>query len=285
MADGRAPLAPPRASLPPPTTPPAGWYRDPYGYPLVRYFDGRRWTRYTSPLVAPRAPAHPTLPVQAAVGAILVLGVSLLAGRFLLENLVEYEWSIAVYAAINIAVGYGPSVWWLRYASRRWGSGDVRRDLGIVVRWSDLGWGPLVWLGAVFAEVTVAALVTAFHIPLISNTEGLRELDLDRAYVISLLVAALVAAPIVEEAVFRGLILRGLLSRMPAVGAITLQGLIFGAVHFDPQRGWGNVGLALVLGAVGIAFGVAAYLLRRIGPTMIAHAILNGVVLVVVLNR
>ena len=102
---------------------------------------------------------------------------------------------------------------------------------------------------------------------------------------ISLLVTAVVAAPVVEEMVFRGLMLRGLRSRMGAVAAVGLQGVLFGLAHVDPVRGTGNVGLVLVLGAVGVAFGGTAYLLRRIGPTIIAHAIFNGVVMAVVLTR
>ena len=35
---------------------------------------------------------------------------------------------------------------------------------------------------------------------------------------------------------------------------------------------------------VGVAFGVSAYLARRLGPTVIAHAIFNGVVMVIVLS-
>ena len=62
-----------------------------------------------------------------------------------------------------------------------------------------------------------------------------------------------------------------------------MQGVLFGLAHVDPARGAGNIGLVLVLAAVGVAFGGAAYLLRRIGPTIIAHAIFNGVVMAVVL--
>ncbi len=71
---------------------------------------------------------------------------------------------------------------------------------------------------------------------------------------------------------------------MSAWLAVGVQGLLFGAVHVDPVRGMGNIGLVLVLSAVGIVFGGAAYLLRRIGPTILAHAILNAVVMVIVLT-
>ena len=100
----------------------------------------------------------------------------------------------------------------------------------------------------------------------------------------TLLVLAVVAAPIAEEIVFRGVVLRGLLSRNGPVLSIAVQGVIFGLAHFDPVRGTGNIGLVLVLGSVGCVLGGAAYLLRRITPTMIAHAILNGIAMALALS-
>ena len=273
----------PRAALPPPTGPPAGWYRDPSGYPLLRYFDGRSWTGHTAPMLAPRAPAHPALPLVAAAGAVAVLVISLLASRLLLDALLRFEWPVAAYAAIVVVVGYGPSVWWCWFATGRWGTGSRRDDLGLRWRWSDIGWGPVVWLAAIGCELVVVVVVELLDIPLASNTEGIGDVDLDRTYVLALLITAVIAAPIVEEMVFRGLVLRGLLSRLPAVPAVAVQGVLFGLPHVDPAYGAGNIGLVLVLAAVGVAFGGAAYLLRRIGPTIIAHAIFNGVVMAVVL--
>jgi len=225
------------------------------------------------------------LPLQVAVGAVVVLIASLLASRYLLDYLVRFEWPIAVYALIGVVVGYGPSVVWCVYASRRWGTGRAGADVGLRFRWSDAGWGPLAWLAALGCEVVVIVIVQLVDIPLVGNTEGLGDLELDRTYVISLLVTAVVAAPVVEEMVFRGLMLRGLRSRMGAVAAVGIQGMLFGLAHLDPVRGAGNLGLVLVLAAVGVAFGGTAYLLRRIGPTIIAHAIFNGVVMAVVLTR
>ena len=68
------------------------------------------------------------------------------------------------------------------------------------------------------------------------------------------------------------------------VAAVVLQGLLFGAAHVGTADGVGNIGLAVVLAGVGVVFGGAAYLLRRIGPTILAHAIFNGVVLIIVLT-
>jgi uncharacterized protein len=120
-------------------------------------------------------------------------------------------------------------------------------------------------------------------IPLVGNTEGIGEFDADRTYVVTLLIAAVIAAPLVEEAVFRGLMLRGLLSRIAVAPAVAVQGVLFGLAHVDPVRGSGNIGLVLILSVVGVVFGGAAYLLRRIGPAIIGHAMFNGLVMLIVL--
>lgn len=282
-----APAPPPRPLTGPPRGAPAGWYPDPSGAPAYRYYDGRVWTDRVAGHFPPSAHGRPdpTLDVRAAVGVAAVLLVSLLASRYALEWLVRYDWPIAVYAAISAVIGYGPCVLYCVFAARRWGSGRFAEDTGFQIRWSDLGWGPLVWITAVLAEVAVVIAIEALGIPITSNTEGISELSIDRTYVITLLITAVVAAPIIEELVFRGVMLRGLRSRMSAAAAILVQGVVFGLAHVDPARGAGNLGLVLVLTAVGIVFGGAAHLLRRVGATVVAHAILNAVVMAVVLTR
>jgi membrane protease YdiL (CAAX protease family) len=224
------------------------------------------------------------MPLPAALGAVVVLTASLVVSKLLLDGLVSLGWPIAVYVAVLALIGYGPSVGWCWWASRRWGTGDVRHDLGVVARWSDLAWGPVVWLTAVLGQVVVGAIVVALDVPISSNTEGIDRISADRTYVVSLVVSAVVVAPFVEELVFRGLVLRGLRSAMAAPVAVLAQGVLFGVAHVDPVRGSGNVGLVLVLSGVGIVLGGAAYLFRRIGPTVVAHAIFNGVVLALVLS-
>jgi membrane protease YdiL (CAAX protease family) len=226
----------------------------------------------------------PTLPVVAAVGAIAVLTVSLLVSKYLLDAVVDFGWPVAVYVGLLAAVGYGPSLWWCWFASRRWGTGDLGVDIGLTPRVADLGWGPVIWLGAIGAQVAVGAIVIALDLPIVGNTEGIEEISADRTYVVSLVITAVVAAPIVEEMVFRGVVMRGLRSRLSMVAVVPLQGLLFGVAHVDPVRGAGNVGLVLVLSGVGVAFGVGVALLGRIGPSIVAHAIFNGAVLLIVLT-
>lgn len=271
--------------LPPPTTAPAGWYPDPLtgGH---RYFDGVRWQGGTAAGPTYHVEAredHPTLPLTVALGALLVLVVSLVAGKALVDALVDRGWPLVVYITISAVVSYGPSLAWLAYVRRRWGAGRLD-TVGWRFRWADLGWGPVTWLAAIGVQLLLAVVVLVFDIPLSSNVESVSDADADRAYLVATAIAAVIAAPIVEELVFRGLVLRGLLSRIGPVTAIALQGVLFGVAHVDPVRGVGNVGLAVVLSGVGIVLGTAAYLTRRLGPVVIAHAIFNGVVLAILLS-
>jgi uncharacterized protein len=262
---------------------PTGWFPDPWDNSAVRFWDGRAWTGHVAvPVQAPQP--HPTLPIRAAWGAVITLLVSLTASRYLLKAIAGFEWPIAVYVAIVAIAGYGPALLWCWHASRRLGTGRFRDDVGLNARWVDVGWGPVTWAACLVAQVVVGLLVIALKIPITSNVKDVSDLNADRGYVVSLLVLAVVAAPIAEEIVFRGVVLRGLLSRHSAVVAVGLQGILFGLAHFDPVRGMGNVGLILVLSTVGCVLGGAAFLIRRIGPTMIAHAILNGIAMALALS-
>jgi uncharacterized protein len=239
---------------------------------------------FAPPTFAPPRPAHPTLPLAAGLGALVVLTISLFASKFVLDVLVDFDWPVVTYVVLLAVIGYGPSLLWWWFAMRRWGSGAPLSDVGITPRWADIGWGPVIWICTIIVQVAIGAIVLALDIPLQNNTDDIGDLSVDRTYTIAIVIAAVIAAPIVEELVFRGLVMRSLLSKIPVVGAVALQGILFGVAHVDPVRGSGNLGLVMVLSGVGISFGAAAYWLRRIGPTMVAHAIFNGVVMILLLT-
>lgn len=219
-----------------------------------------------------------------AIGALSTIFLSLVLSRFVLDGLSRFDWPIPVYIVVAGLLGYGPVLivcWW---TSRRMGSGSLRADTGLFVRKVDVGWGPLTWLCCIAVQFALALLIVVTRIPFTGNTEGVNDIDATRGYVISLLVLAVVAAPLVEEMVFRGVVLRGLLSRFGVVAAVGIQGVVFGMAHFDPVRGMGNIGLVIILSGVGCVLGAAGYRFRRIGPTIIAHAIINAIAMTVALS-
>ena len=93
---------------------------------------------------------------------------------------------------------------------------------------------------------------------------------------ISLAIAAIVFAPVIEEAIFRGAVMRGsAVEDATRRSAIVIQGVLFGAAHFQPDHGKEGIGLIIALSVAGVGFGVGSFLLRRLGPTIIAHAVLQ----------
>jgi membrane protease YdiL (CAAX protease family) len=66
------------------------------------------------------------------------------------------------------------------------------------------------------------------------------------------------------------------------VGAILLQGLVFGGVHVAETSGAGRLGLWLSLSAVGVVHGFVYHRVKRSTASMCAHALFNafGVVLI-----
>ena len=157
---------------------------------------------------------HPTLPLRAGIEIVVVLTVSLVAGKLVVDALVDYRWPVVVYIGLLSLIGYGPSLWWARRVSRRHGTGQMWSDLGARPRAIDVAWGPVVWLACVACQIVAAVIVTILRIPAASNTEGLSDAADDRTYVIAIVVTAVLAAPVVEELVFRGVLLRALLSRV-----------------------------------------------------------------------
>jgi membrane protease YdiL (CAAX protease family) len=77
-----------------------------------------------------------------------------------------------------------------------------------------------------------------------------------------------IAAPIIEEMVFRGIILDGLLSRYSPFKSILLSSILFGIVHLNP---WQFV-IALIIGAFS---GWIFYKTKNLTLSIIIHATVN----------
>jgi len=78
-----------------------------------------------------------------------------------------------------------------------------------------------------------------------------------------------ILAPVLEETVFRGVVLRGFLNIYKPVYAITLSGLLFGISHFMPPQ---------IIGAtiIGILLGFIYFATRSLLLCILGHAFHNG---------
>jgi membrane protease YdiL (CAAX protease family) len=259
-----------------PPSPPPGWYDDPWRVAPSRWWDGQAWSWQVR--AAPR-PAAPSVPFEAGAWGLIAITAVMVALHVAAALVAPHLPVVAGVVLVTLAL-YGPMSAYCVYASRRWATGHISVDFGARIRPIDLAIGLAAVFVALQLERIVALLVEVLHIPITSNVTDVTD---DRALYVTLAAIAVVAAPLVEELFFRGLILSALRSRMSAVPAVAVQAVAFGGYHAAPVYGWGNIGLVLVLAVVGAVFGAAAHLTRRLGASIVAHAVLNGVVFVVLL--
>lgn len=84
------------------------------------------------------------------------------------------------------------------------------------------------------------------------------------------LIALVILAPIFEEFLFRGIVLRGLLFRYPKWRAILISALLFAFFHVNAYQIFGAL-------ATGLFLGWLYFRSKSIWPPVIAHASYNGI--------
>ena len=268
---------------------PPGWYPDPWWTGSIRYWNGSTWTTEARWAVAFDPPAPPLETLRRpAFGVALVAVFAVVAVSRLLNGataqwvttLSRYEISewvfyVVVYGGLSLVVW---GVW------RRYRTAPFRRNLGVSFRWSDLGWGPLLFIVARMVQIGVT--LPLIFIPALRRSTS-RYSDLMRSQPIGLLVTlffvGVFVAPVVEELVFRGVFLRSLLTRVKAPVAAIIQGILFGCYHFAPVLGLYNIVLITANGAFGVVFGFVALKRRSLGTGMIAHSLTNASVFLIIL--
>lgn len=280
-----------------------GWYPDPGRRHQLRWWDGYRWslgvadgTRISEDELPPypgddlvtAAPedSRALLPLRAgAVGLVAIAGATIVGSLLALAITGGHHRHLLPALLVSqgtLWAGMAGACWW---ASRRYGSGSVRTDLGLSARWSDLGWGFLAAFGGRIAAAILAVVLLAVDRKLVgSNTGVFDRLRDDRAAFLALAVLAAVGAPIFEELFFRGLLLRSLQTRLGTAGAVLVQALLFGLVHGQPTYGWRNVSIIASTALLGVLLGALAQHFRRLGPGMATHFFFNLVAVVVLLS-
>ena len=86
-------------------------------------------------------------------------------------------------------------------------------------------------------------------------------------------IAIVIAAPVLEELIFRGIILDGLLRRYSPVKSIIISSVLFGIVHLNP---WQFIAAFLI----GVFSGWVYYKTRKLTLSIIIHAVNNLVAFV-----
>jgi membrane protease YdiL (CAAX protease family) len=200
------------------------------------------------------------------VGAVITTGIAaaIIGGDVTTEN-------AGILAAAFVGQ-YGGTVLALVAVSRRKGRGSLTDDFGLRIRLSDWWMLPA---GALLEVSLALALVPLQHLAGGKSQEVVNELhNANGAKLAVLAIGAGLFAPVVEELLFRGLLLRALLRRFPATTAVAISGLTFAAAHLvDPSIG--TVVALPALATVGTVSGILAVRTGDLSKSILLHAGFN----------
>ena len=159
-------------------------------------------------------------------------------------------------------------------ASKRRGSGNPVRDLGLTPKFSDVLIIPaLVQLAGLLASAGsayVSSKLNAKASETITPEPSLARLPGPPTRLVGLM------APLTEEVIHRGLLMSGLEAVMPRPAATLAQAAIFGFLHSGLiQRVGFNPLPTVQAGAVALSLGAGVQVTGRLFPSVITHAALN----------
>jgi membrane protease YdiL (CAAX protease family) len=164
---------------------------------------------------------------------------------------------------------FGGWVIGLVVVSRRKGRGTLRGDFGLVVHARD------VWLvvAGIGLEIALALMVLPISDLVQNQRQGVVK-DLESAHGLHLALLALFAgliAPVCEELLFRGLLLRALRRRYSPVVAVAVSALVFALAHPALDPTWGTFVIVPALFGLGLVSGAAAVRRGDLSVSIMLH--------------
>ncbi|MDY0199897.1 MAG: type II CAAX endopeptidase family protein [Tenuifilaceae bacterium] len=177
--------------------------------------------------------------------------------KFVLDNLLGEEPSILIYYLLSMGTTFV-----IAHSMKKSRTGIRNYDFSL----SSLKIMALV-------SVSLIAIQTGVILPLgnvIPMPEYFKQLfiELSNQKGVFSFITIVIAAPILEELIFRGIILDGFLRRYSPVKSIVLSSFLFGIVHFNP---WQFIAAFFI----GLLAGWVYYKTRKLSLTIIIHAVNN----------
>jgi CAAX protease family protein len=159
------------------------------------------------------------------------------------------------------------------YVTRLKGQRSLAADFGLVVRLRD---AKALVVGATLEIVLTLALFPILRLdPDAQNQQLLNDLKdhRDAVTIVLFVIGAVVLAPVIEELLFRGLLLRALLRRMAPVTAVLVSAVIFALVHYigDPN----TLPFLPALTGLGAVLAVVALRSGELSTSIFIHAGFN----------
>jgi membrane protease YdiL (CAAX protease family) len=164
-------------------------------------------------------------------------------------------------------------VGWLALVARRKGRGGLTGDFGLAMRPRDLGWvalglGLSLVAGLLLLPITDLAGVRASEQEVVKLFERARGLEVP-----FFALSVVVVAPVAEELLFRGALLRALVRLTSPTVAVLASALVFALVHFLGDEDAGLYIPAFLL--LGILSGWRALRTHELSQSILLHAGFN----------
>jgi len=210
--------------------------------------------------------------------AVIAWVVGLLATVFVAPGLGDSTKDIVALCVLILVQNVG-IVAYLAWAARAKGLGSLRADFGFAVSVHDAPW----LLGG--AALQVAGLVVLAPLEEVhghtAKQEVVKVLEHATGARIALIVLAVaVAAPVAEELLFRGALLRSLLRRTSPEWSIAISALVFGLVHLAGDPSIGTLIAFPVLVTLGLVSGYQAFTTGRLSRSILLHMGFNALTVV-----
>jgi membrane protease YdiL (CAAX protease family) len=206
------------------------------------------------------------------------LVVSLIAGLFVIDpdHPSDPGTLIVLITTQNFAI-----IAWLTMVARRKGSGSLRRDFGLTLRPARGAWYENIpWFFAGIGLQLAALLPIGLLNTLYGHTakqDVVKSADAALGWQIPVIALAIVVlAPVTEELLFRGVLLRSLMRKISPDAAVFVSACVFGLVHVvgDP-----TVGSLVALPAIillGVVSGYQAAKTGNLSRSILLHMGFNA---------
>lgn len=208
-------------------------------------------------MTEPTTKNYPNVAQSFGITGIVVLGMLFLSPVLILENSIGKEASMLVYYLLAVGIPF-----WIVYSIRTDKTNCRSFNLTIenkrIIPWVIVG-----TIALLFGVISPIA-------SLIPMPESIKKafMDFGSQTGIFAFLMMVVAAPILEELIFRGIILDGLLKKYSPTKSILISSLLFGLVHLNPWQ--------FVTGLViGIFLGWVYHKTRSLSFSIIIHAAAN----------
>jgi len=246
-----------------------------------------RWWLTDRPLPLPLDRAYPALPFSVVAGVGLFLGLQVLSvvlataasalgdrGLFGLDGLPDSDVTPALLVAEVGVLAVGLLV---LKAFGRGAAGMVGIRVGDAaagLRLGVVGFATILPVCVAALVVSISAL-TLFHAPIQTHPvlESVQQTR-DPGVIALLCVQAVVVAPVVEEFMYRGVLMWSVARRTGMLVALVVSSALFAVVHVaaEPQA-------VAPLFFLGMALGYVAYRTRSLVAPVIAHALFNALMI------